>query len=637
MRTLTHTVAGSPVTIHVAESREDYEAAQVWVSSRPRSPLGLDTETTGLHIYGADFTVRTVQVGDGEEAYVLPVGTDSGDAAIRGILASHPRFVLHNAPFDILALSRAGLADRDHLLESAYDTYILAHLLDPRAAGEEGAVGLSLKALTNVYVDPDAQDPQRALLHVFHELGRTKNTGWSHPDLISNETYLRYAGLDPIYAVRLMAELGPIVKSMGLSRLAHWEHDIQRVTTRMVDRGVLIDVDYTRDLITDLDREADQYRTQAARYGVSNINSTAQVREALLAMDVPLTERTATGNLSTSADVLLPLAGLTPYWDPIPGATVNPLAESVVKAKRAMKWRKAYAESFLDLRDENNRLHPSIKSLAARTARMSVSNPPLQQLPAGDWRIRRAVVADPGNVFVSSDFAQVELRVLAANADVSEMKRAIAAGESIHKATASLIWGADYSKKQYGTAKNVNFLKVYGGGAAKLAKTAGIPETDARDVFDAFDKAYPEVHRYGRKLQRDATQDNWAITTPTGRRLPLSRERSYAATNYSVQSTARDLFAKALLAVSALPNMDDALSLIVHDEIITQVPVDSAAEVAQLVADTMSMSYLGVPIDSESEVFWGGSWGSGYGIPADRDHVPDQHSRPDIVVSSTNH
>lgn len=635
MRHITHPVNGSAVDIYVPETMDDFTEAVAWASSRPRTPLGLDTETTGLDIFSPGFACRTVQIGTSTEAYVLRTGTSHGDACIRAILADHPHFILHNAPYDLLVLDVAGLAPLADLLPRVWDTYILAHLLDPRAAGEDGSVGLSLKALSTVYVDPEAKDAQTELRQTFRDLGaRRQADGWALPGLTESETYLRYAGLDPVYTSRLMDELGPMIKSMGMSKLAQWEHDIQAVTTRMMHRGVLVDVPYTERLVHDLQEESERWAAVAARYGVNNVNSTAQVRDALLAMGVDLTEKTATGNLSVGKDALLPLAGLTPYWSEIVGADVNPLAEAVVKSKRAAKWKTAYAESFLTLRDSNDRIHPGIKSLAARTARMSVSNPPLQQLPSGDWRIRRAMIADEGNVFVSSDFSQIELRVLAANAGVEGMKEAIRSGRDLHDRTAASIWGDDFTKKQRGIAKSVNFLKIYGGGAGKLAKTAGIGPEDAREVFDAFDKAFPEVRRYGNKLQRDATQDGWAVRTPTGRRLPLSRERSYAATNYVVQSTARDLFAKALLGVSHMDGMDGALSLVVHDEIITQVPTDAAPEAAQIIADKMAMNYMGVPISAESEVFWGGSWGSGYGIPADVDHIPAQHDLPEVVVQS---
>lgn len=637
MRTLQHTVNDDQVTIRVPETAHDFTVALDWIAERPRAVLALDTETTGLDIFSPGFQVRTVQIGDGNDAWVLRVGyTSNADDTIRTALRQHSKFVLHNAPFDVLALDRIGLAPIDSLLPRCYDTRILCHLLDPRGPGEDGSVGLSLKALSTVYVDPDASDSQAALKSVFRSLGAKRiSEGWSLPSLVEDDTYLLYAGLDVIYTSRLLAEVGPIIRSMGQSRLASWEHRIQEVTTRITHRGILVDVEYTEALVEELKAEEARYAKVAQQYGVGNVNSTAQVRDGLLRMGVNLTAKTATGNLSVGKEALLPLAGLTPYWTPIDGVEPNPLADAVVRAKRAAKFRVAYAETFLALRDENDRLHAGITSLAARTARMSVSHPALQQLPQGDWRIRRCLIADPGHVFVSSDFAQIELRVLAANADVAQMKDAISTGADLHDRTATLIWGPDFTKRQRGIAKNVAFGKVYGAGPTKIAATAGISLQEGRDVVDAFNAAYPEVPRYANKLQRDAAQDGWAIRLyTTQRRLPLSRERSYAATNFDCQGTARDIFADKLLKVSALPAVENRIALVIHDEILTQVPVEEAEAHAHLMADTMSGTYRGVPIDTEAEVLWGGSWGSGYGIPADRDAVPDQHERAPIKVQS---
>lgn len=628
MKTISHRVAGDLIKVYVPEDDADVTKFREWIAARRHVNLGLDTETTGLETWSPGFAVRTVQFGDRDEAWVLRTGRGLDDV-IREVLATHPKFILHNAPFDALALDRTGFAPLNDLMPRMFDTYILAHLLDPRAPGEEGAPGLSLKALSTVYVDPAAKDAQQELRATFRRLGARRDAdGWALPAIVDEPVYLLYAGLDVVFVSRLMDVIGPMVRSLGMTRLAVWEHRIQEVTTRMTHRGVLVDVEYVEGLVRDLEEEARHYEGVAKRYGVDNVNSVKQVASSLLAMGVDLTETTATGNVSVGKDALLPLAGLTPYWTPIETAKVNPLADAVVRAKRAAKWKKAYAEEFLRLRDENNRIHPGIKSLAARTARMSIVAPPLQQLPSGEWNIRRAMIADPGKVFISCDFAQVELRVLAANADVHEMKDAILTGVDLHNRTATLIWGPDFTKPQRNKGKSVAFGHVYGGGAGVLAKTAGVSVPEAKDITEKFKRAYPELPAYAKKLQREAARDGWAVTTATGRRLPLSRERSYAATNYCVQSTARDLFAKALLAVSELPGMDDALALVVHDEIILQVPVEGAVEAARLVAETMSQTYRGIPIAAEAEVFAGGSWGSGYGIPADKDVHPEQHDDP---------
>src|SRR5699024_8467583 len=121
-----------------------------------------------------------------------------------------------------------------------------------------------------------------------------------------------------------------------------------------------------------------------ARYGVANPNSTKQVAEALSAMGETLRERTASGAPKVDKQVLLPLADLDGHWERLNVREPNRLADAVLRVKRAGKWRESYAEAFLHMRDERDRIHPFIGGLPARSARMSISTPPLQQLPAKD-------------------------------------------------------------------------------------------------------------------------------------------------------------------------------------------------------------------------------------------------------------
>src|SRR5690606_16770354 len=172
--------------------------------------------------------------------------------------------------------------------------------------------------------------------------------------------------------------------------------------------GLLLDVPYVERLKADLLSESEEARKLAARYGVENVNSTAQVAEALVAMGEDLTETTASGALKADKGVLLPLAALDPGWQRIEAREPNPLADAGLRAKRAAKWAGSCAQAFLALRDADDRIRAMIGALQARTARMSVSSPPLQQLPSKEWRVRRAIVADPGRVIVAADYKAVE-------------------------------------------------------------------------------------------------------------------------------------------------------------------------------------------------------------------------------------
>lgn len=619
MLTFPYRVGGDAVTIRFPERPDDLGAFEEFLRRTAGQILGLDTENTDLHIYGPQFRGRLVQFGTVDEAWCIPVewGGAYREAARKALMDPARKFVVHNAPYDLLVFDRTGLAPLDQLGPRVFDTYLLGHLCDPRML-HQGGTGLKLKELSKVYVDPGAADTQDGLHAVFRkEYKATKHTGWAVIDL-THPLYLTYAGLDVIYASRLLRELGALVKGNGLSKLAHWEHRVQLLTTAMMKRGLRIDPVYTTQLVAELHDEAARHRSTAAEFGVANVNSNAQVIAALQGMGEEWTETTDSGAPSVSKDVLLPMADLGMQWEQLDARAPNPVADAVVRAKRASKWADSYAQTFLDKMDDQGRIHPSIRSLAARTARMSVSDPALQQLPSSDWTIRRCIVADEGQLIVAADYSQVEMRVLAALSRDAALMAAIASGEDLHTFTARLVSGAAWDgmddkarKKARKLFKAVGFGKVYGGGAVTLSRQTGAPLADVRVAVAEYDRAFPGIKAYGRRLQRGAQYGGQEVVTPFGRHLPLDRDRAYAATNYVVQSTARDLLAKALC------DLDDAglseyVLLPVHDELVCQAPAEDAKDVIHTVGRVMESTFGGVAITSEAEVY-GPSWGHGYG------------------------
>ncbi|WP_394620981.1 DNA polymerase [Lentzea sp. JNUCC 0626] len=642
MKTFKYRVDREEVTIYFPETEDDLAGFRRFLNAAPRV-IGLDTETTGLRIYSRGFRCRLVQFGDAREAWVLQADRFRAEI-IRALARPELRFVAHNAPFDLLVLDRVGLASLEDLGPRVFDTYILAHLCDPRT-DRDGGAGLKLKQLAAVYVDNDAADTQDGLNSIFLEMYRAWKKTVSRDEIqawqqthakkphtaygfthiaIDHPLYVTYAGLDVVYTARLLAELGLLIKGAGLTKLAQFEHRVQLITTHQQRRGLLIDVEYTKTLAGRLEEEAETYRHVAKGYGVDNVNSTRQVIEALRGMGEVWSDKTDTGNPAVGKEVLLPMADLNKDWQRVGVRDPNPLADAIVRAKRAEKWKESYAVPFLTDRDENDRIHPSIKSLAARTARMSVSGPPLQQLPSGDWTIRRAVLADPGHLIVAADYSAVEMRVLAALADVREMKRLIAEGADLHTATAIMVYGQDVwdaatpkqRKRMRSLMKTVGFGKVYGGGATGLSKQSGLPYADVKNAVDRYDVVYPEIPAYGRLLQRQAAYKGGAVYTPVGRRLPLDRDRAYAATNYVVQSSARDVLAQALCRIDDA-GMSHLVLLPVHDELVCQAPAGEAEEVIREIGRLMETTVRDVFIQSEPEVY-GRSWGAGYMSPDDR-------------------
>lgn len=605
MKTFDLVIDAEPCSVRVVETIGDAEEFMRWLPGK--QVVAVDTETTGLDIYAPSFRLLTVQFGTERESWVLH--PERFLPAIQQALRGLPALVMHNATFDMLVLDRHAGVALEEIRGKTFDTRILAHLLDPRTEAE-GGMGHGLKRLAALWVDSSAPDSEQALKDRFRELKTSVAEGWA---MISahDPVLLKYAGVDTMLTSRLFAVLGPMTRDAGLSRLSEFEHHLQGLLAAMQRRGMLLDVAYTRSLKADLDVEAATFEKVAARYGVQSINSPAQVSEALVAMGESLTERTSGGGLKVDKAVLLPLADLDREWKRIGARTPNPLADAILRAKRAEKWSTAYAQAFLDLKDDEDRLHPWINGLQARTARMSVSRPPLQQLPSSDWMIRRAFIADPGNLLVSVDYSQIEMRVLAGLSGDKEMIRAITSGTDLHDFTAERLFGPDFTSKQRKIAKGVGFGKVYGGGADTLSRQTGADIESVREAIRAYDSTFVGIARYSRSLIKQAEYGKKEVVTPSGRHLPLDRDRLYAATNYIVQSTARDVLAQALV------NMHEEgigeFLLPIHDEVLAQAPASDAEDVVRAMKKVMERdAFMGVPLVADGEIV-GPSWGHGYG------------------------
>jgi DNA polymerase-1 len=608
-------IAGEPVTVKVPETREDLSEFQEWfMRANSAGPIALDTETTGLDIYSHGYRLRTIQFGDRRTAWVVlyELGGHFVAAALWALRRGR-KFQIHNAPFDWAVIDRHAGVSIESLAPRTIDTRLKAGLVDPRQP-QEGGRGTALKPLSAYYVDPAAPDTQGDLTAVFRSLKLTKATGWAGIPL-DHPTYLLYAGLDVLLTARLDVELDRELSALDVRpRLVQYEHEIARICAVMQRKGMVLDVDYTRTLDESLQAEAAEFELKAQRYGVTNVNAPAQLREALFAMGETWLsdERTASGALKVDKAVLHRFADLDQNSGaPLGTRRPNPLAEAIIRSKRAGKWRSAYTQTFLDTMDAEGRVHSFINSMQARTGRMSITRPALQTLPSGDAMVRRALLADEGEVIVSTDFAAVELRVLAALGDVKRMKEAITKGEDLHSFTARLVFGEGFTAKHRKISKGIAFGKVYGGGAATISRQTGAPIEDVRRAMAAYDRVYPEVRRMSNAWQREAYETGMVHVSVTGRRLPLDRDRTYAVVNYGVQSAARDCLGQSLINLEEAGVLD-ALRLPIHDEVLASVPRAEASDYAKIIQDCMTFDLYGVPIEAEAEI-GGRSWGSLYG------------------------
>jgi DNA polymerase-1 len=597
---LTHKrkVDGQDVEIHVAQTEDDLDMFSEFIASNINQ-LAVDSETTGLDIYSSSFKIRLVQFGHATEAWVVPVqlGGAFEDIVIWALLTVK-KLVLQNAAYDLQVFDQTLGVKMEELWPKVRDTKILAHLIDPRPI-KDGGVGHSLVDLTRAYVDAEIADDVKGLMKkLAHDAGCTVSVIWKKVAL-DDEDYNLYAGMDVILTSRLLNKLKPLVPADS-QRLVGFEHEVAAVCSYMSRTGFLLDVTYSEKLSQKLKLQESRNSEIASNFGCDSVNSPAEIFKVLKDYKIPIPNQTPTGKPKIDDDLLGELAGQG-----------NEFAKAVVEAKKAGKWRKTWVDRFIKTADKQSKCHASINPLAARTARMSITGIPAQTLPANDATIRNCFLAEPGHVIVSVDYQAQELRILAHLSGDRNMIRAFKDGEDLHLITARAAFG-DYVQKEdpeRQIGKVVNFARVYGGGAAVVSKQAGIDLVAAKTVVDGFDKAFPQVKEYSDALQKEGSSKGY-ITTPSGRRLPVDPTRAYAALNYIVQSTARDVTARALLRLHKA-GITPYMRLPIHDEILLSVPTEKAPGAALKVAKIMTEHMGKVVVEAEGKV-GGQSWGSLY-------------------------
>ena len=599
-----HAVAGEPVTINVVEREEDLDGFRDFIRGNLRC-LALDSETTGLDVYSDGFRCRLVQFGSPTEAYVIPVEAGARfQEDVRVALHAVQQLVLQNASYDLQVFERTLGTAMEELWPKVVDTKILAHLVDPRPV-KEGGTGHSLEDLTRHYLDAEVADNVKGLMNVLRLRHKTtKQYIWSKVELFDPD-YNLYAGMDPILAARLLRKLIPLVPKVS-EPLISYEHKLAEICSYIERQGFLLDEEYSRKLSDRMRLDQEVWEAIAfTEYGVDNVNSTQDCAEALeVETGVRITERTPSGDRKVDKVLLEKLI-----------AEGNKLAEIIAETKRLGKWRTTWVDGFLAGMDAGKRCHAHINPLQARTARMSITGIPAQTLPAGDWMVRRCFLAEDGHRIASVDYQSQELRVLAALSGDLTMIRAFKADADLHQIT------ADASGVDRKIGKMTNVLTVYGGGAGKLAKSAGIDFPTAKRVVDGFAATYPGVTQFSQDLQLQA-RETGSVITPMGRVLPVDEDRGYAALNYMVQSTSRDVTAKAMLRLHEAgftPN----IRLAIHDEILASVPAEHAEWGAKRIAEIMAEQMGPVSVGTDAEVY-GRSWGHGYMDEEQRKIADDQ-------------
>jgi DNA polymerase-1 len=385
------------------------------------------------------------------------------------------------------------------------------------------------------------------------------------------------------YMFRMQRILTKKLKETGqLSEVyRYFEIPLIPVLTRMEENGIRVDVEVlgkqSQELgirLQELEREA--FTLAGEEF---NLGSPTQLQKILYEiLGCPVLGKTATGQPSTAESVLQELA------------ETYPLPRVILEHRGLAKLKSTYTDKLpLDIHPETKRIHSNFQQAIAATGRLSSTDPNLQNIPIRTEegrRIRQAFIPDAGNVLLSADYSQVELRIMAHLSRDAGLVKAFAEGLDVHRATAAEIFGCPLdavSSDQRRSAKAINFGLIYGMSAFGLAKQLGIARAEAQEYVERYFQRYPGVRDYMDNTRVQANEQGY-VETLFGRRLYLPDIRASnqilrkaaerTAINAPMQGTAADIIKQAMIDIDQwlkVAELNARLVLQVHDELVFEV------------------------------------------------------------------
>lgn len=500
-----------------------------------------------------------------------------------------------NLKFDLEILRRHGVGDV--VIEG--DTMVEAWLCDSEASS------FSLEALSLRYLAYEALPYDEIV---------PKGKDFS---AVALDDAVRYSGEDSDLAWRLHIHLSALMEEQGLTRIwLEYERPLIPVLVEMELNGVLLDKSFMKELDASFSarQEALEAQIKALAGHDFNLNSPQQLGNVLFdELGLKAGRKTQRG-WSTATEVLEELRD------------DHPIIALILEYRSVSKLLGTYVDTLPLLAAGDGRIHTSFLQTGTATGRLSSKNPNLQNIPirSEDGRlIRRAFTAPEGSLFLSADYSQVELVMLAHVSRDEALSRAFTEGMDVHRYTAGLIFDKDaddVDAQERRIAKTINFGIMYGMSAFRLSNELSISRADAKDFIERYFRRYSGVRKYVDDVVKQAERDGFVRTVGGHKRTVMginSRNKSVkaaaerVAVNTVIQGSAAELMKKAMAAVYGQlkeRGLSARLLLQVHDELILEVPGSELEEVSGLVKDCMeSVARLSVPlhVSMESAKRWG--------------------------------
>jgi DNA polymerase-1 len=591
--------------------------------TNPEFPVAWDTETTGLDPFSSDLVGIGCAWGKEitEMAY-FPVGHTDGQQlkkstvleALKPILESdrYPK-VFQNAKFDRLIFKHQGI----NLQGVVLDTMLASYVLHPEQ--NHNLTDLCRRYLPNI------------VALSYKDLGIPKGKNISQ---VSIEIVANYCGLDAystlLLVPKLRAELSGLPELEKL--LLTIEQPLEPILAAMEDRGIRIDVNYLQELSQQL--EQDLHRIETEAYVLAgeqfNLGSPKQLGEILfekLGLNLKKSRKTKTG-YSTDHATLEKLHG------------DHPLIDEILNHRTLSKLKSTYVDALpMLVNPKTQRVHTDFNQTVTTTGRLSSSNPNLQNIPIRtefSRKIRQAFIPKENWILVSADYSQIELRILAHLSQEPVLLEAYRNHQDVHEVTARLLFDKEIiTPAERNLGKTINFGVIYGMGAQRFAREAGVSSEEGRKFIDRYRQKYSQVFNYLETMKKCAIADGF-VTTIEGRRRyfefgsqslrklrgvdPHSLDLNAIDFNYTdgqllrsaanapIQGSSADLIKIAMVKIDKiLANYEAKLLLQVHDELIFEMPPEEWEILENQIKTTMEEAVsLSIPL--VVEIHAGKNW-----------------------------
>ncbi|MGD8784791.1 MAG: DNA polymerase I, partial [Thioalkalispiraceae bacterium] len=582
-----------------------------WLNRIKKARLfAFDLETTSLDYMQAKIVGIALADNAGQAAYI-PVAHDYMDAPtqlerdevlkqLKPVLEDPKQLKLgQNLKYDMSVLANYGI----ELNGVAFDTMLESYVLDSTASRHDMDT-LALRHLSH------------KTIHYEDVAGKgAKQIGFNE---VSIEVASEYAAEDADITFQLHEKLWPqLEKHKSLVKVFNEiELPLIPVLSRMERNGVLIDKDKLDKQSQQISKRLAELEQQAYKEAGEefNLGSPKQIQTILFdKLGLPVISKTPKGQPSTAEPVLQELA------------ENYALPHLILETRGLAKLKSTYTDKLPEMiNPETGRVHTSYHQAVAATGRLSSSEPNLQNIPIRSEegrRIRQAFIAEPGYKFVAADYSQIELRIMAHLSGDKGLLQAFAAGEDIHRATASEVFagGGEVTAEQRRSAKAINFGLIYGMSAFGLAKQLGVGRAEAQSYIDLYFSRYPGVKDYMDKT-RELARDQGYVETVFGRRLYLheinssnAMRRQYAertAINAPMQGTAADIIKRAMIKLDGIivgRTLDMKMIMQVHDELVFEVSENILDSCMDIIRDAMvEAASLSVPLTVDIGV--GNDW-----------------------------